>query len=293
VLVTEGEHATFSSVVVGSAEPYFARVVEGAGRLVASALAYPLPLLPLVLLVFALPLWRGFRAPRPGPDDPARPGAAFLAWTIAISLALHVALVVAFGAREFHERLMQPPLFILPILIFMLIERGRPAARAVSAFAIVLAVLVAGTLAARVVVYALGADHCGSCRNMAPFGALADELRAAGYSGAGTIVANGFHVGGNMRVEFPSARVTEPSFPQYAWPPAEGDGTCLLVWQVRDDRPMSDEVGYLESYLAEKLGGSVDAPHRDGVVSAPMFGSGTRQYQLGYRLYDEPTGDCR
>ena len=104
---------------------------------------------------------------------------------------------------------MQPPLFILPIALFMLIERGRPARLAVNASATILAVLAAGTLAARIVVYMLGADHCGSCRNMMPFVALASQLRAAGYSGCGTILAHGFHIGGNMRIAFPDARIVE------------------------------------------------------------------------------------
>ena len=68
-------------------------------------------------------------------------------------------------------------------------------------------------LAARIVVYLIGADYCGSCRNMVPFERLAGDLRAAGFSGMGTIVANGFHIGGNMRVEFPDARIIDAGYP--------------------------------------------------------------------------------
>jgi hypothetical protein len=96
-----------------------------------------------------------------------------------------------------------------------------------------------------------------------------------------------------MRVEFPAARVIDAAYPPSTWPTPRGDGDCLLLWQVRDDRASDAARHWLESYLAEKLGGAVDAPHRDGVASAPMFGSDTRRYRLGYRLYDRPTGDCR
>jgi hypothetical protein len=213
---------------------------------------------------------------------------------MAISLALHLALVVAFGARQFSERLMQPPLYILPIFLFMLIERGRPSARAVNAFALILMLLVSGALAARIAVYLRGADHCGSCRNMMPVEALAAELRAAGFTGSGTILAGGFHIGGNMRVAFPAARVVDPAYPQSTWPSPRDKGGCLLLWQEHDDPAMSVAVPRdLLAYLADKLDGEVDAPHRNGVASAPMFGSETRLYRLAYRLYEDALGDCR
>jgi hypothetical protein len=283
------------AVLVGDEAPtYLARVAEGTLRLVTSTLAYPQPLLVLIALVLALPFLRGLRTAAPAGHPSGRPDAAFLGWTMAISLALHLALVLAIGAREFHERLLQPPLFILPIFLFMLIERGRPTARAVNAFAVIVALLVPVALAARIVVYLIGADYCGSCRNMVPFVTLAEDLRATGFAGTGTIVADGFHIGGNMRVEFPSARVIDAAYPPSTWPVAGGQGDCLLLWQVRDDPANSDASrSWLESYVAEKLGGLVEAPHRDGVALASMFGSDTRQYRLGYRLYEQPTGDCR
>lgn len=285
---------TFHSVLIGDQASYAARVAEGAWRLVRSAILYPEPLLVLVALVFAPPLWRGFRAPAPGGGAAPRPDLAFLGWTMAISLALHLALVFGLGARIFSERLMQPPLFILPIALFMLIERGRPAARAVNAFALILALLVGGTLAARIVVYLRGADHCGSCRAMMPVEALASQLRDAGYSGSGTILVDGFHIGGNMRVAFPDARVMDVGFPPSTWPAPRGNGQCLLLWNDRGDPARSDAArSYVSAYLPNELGGDPDAPHSDGVASAPMFGSETRAYRLGYRLYDEPVGACR
>jgi 4-amino-4-deoxy-L-arabinose transferase-like glycosyltransferase len=285
---------TFHSVLIGDQAAYMARVAEGTWRLIRSAILYPQPLLVLLILVFALPLWRGVRRPEPAGAPAPRPDMAFLWWTMAISLALHMAMVLGFGARIFSERLMQPPLFILPIALFMLIERGKPSARAVNAFALVLALLVAGTLAARIVVYLRGADHCGSCRAMMPVEALASQLREAGYDGSGTILVEGFHVGGNMRVAFPAARVMDAGFPPRTWPEPQGSGQCLLLWNDRGDPARSDAArDWLSYYLTEKLHEDGDAPHRDGVASALMFGSETRAYRLGYRLYEEPVGDCR
>jgi hypothetical protein len=286
---------TFNSVLIGDQASYVARVAEGTWRLIRSAILYPQPFLVLLVLVFAAPLWRGVRAPEPPAGTPAlRPDLAFLWWTMAISLVLHMALVFGFGARIFSERLMQPPLFILPIALFMLIERGRPSARMVNAFALILALLVAGTLAARIVVYLRGADHCGSCRAMMPVEALAAQLRDAGYDGSGTILVDGFHIGGNMRVAFPAARVMDAGFPPRTWPDPQSSGQCLLLWNDRDDPARSDAARtWITSYLADELHGDADATRRDGVASALMFGSETRTYRLGYRLYEEPVGDCR
>lgn len=280
-----------SVLIGGGDESYVRLVVEGTLRLITSALAYPQPLVILAALTLGFPFLRGLRStPASKPLAQARPDAAFIAVVMAISLALHFALVLGFGAREFHERLMQPALFILPVWLFMVIERGGPSQRAVNVFAFIVALLVPLALMARIVVYQIGADYCGSCRNMVPFDTLAGDLRTAGFSGAGTIVADGFHIGGNMRVEFPNARVIDASYPPSVWPRPAGDGQCLLLWQVRDDRP--DIEAWLQSYVGGELGGAVDAPHRGGVASAPMFHS-ARQYRLGYRLYDGPNGDCR
>jgi 4-amino-4-deoxy-L-arabinose transferase-like glycosyltransferase len=290
IFIGQNPQSTFWGVLVGEGASYLERVVEGTFRLVASAFVYPQPLLPLVFLAFALPLWRGLRRPDPALRGPEL---TLLVWTMAISLALHLVLVFAFGVRQFYERLMQPPLFILPIALFMLIERGRPSKRSVNAYALILTVLVAGTLAARIVVYMIGADYCGSCRNMAPFRALAEDLREAGYSGGGTIVVDSFPVGGNMRVAFPDARIMDAAYPPRIWPAPRENRPCLLLWQERDpERTVSTE-HWLRAYLADGLHASPDAPHREGVVSELMFGSKTREYRLRYVLYEGAAGDCR
>ena len=178
--------------------------------------------------------------------------------------------------------------FILPLFLFMLIERGRPSPRAINAFAILVALLVPVALAARIVVYQIGADYCGSCRNMVPFEQLAGDLKAAGFSGMGTIVADGFHIGGNMRVAFPDARIIGAGYPPATWPFARGNGGCLLLWQDRDGG--TESAPRLQAYVVDKLGGARDAVPRAGNIAEPMYHS-TRRYRLAYLLYP-PMGDC-
>jgi hypothetical protein len=176
----------------------------------------------------------------------------------------------------------------------MLVERGRPGRRSIAAFALMMAALVGIAFAARIVVWERGADHCGSCRNMVPFAALASELRAAGYDGTGTILAENFHIGGNMRVTFPRARIIDVTYPASPWPRAAGSGPCLLLWQDRGDPARADAAkARLGRFLADDLHAPPDAPHTEGVVSRLMFGSRTRQYRMGYELYGAPAGDCR
>jgi hypothetical protein len=123
--------------------------------------------------------------------------------------------------------------------------------------------------------------------------ALADKLRAAGFSGSGTILADSFHTGGNMRIAFPDARIIDVGYPPSIWPAPRGDGQCLLVWNAhKTEAENEDARQYVLSYLP-KLAGAADAPHREGVASALMYGSDKREYRLGFRLYEEPLGDCR
>ena len=48
-----------------------------------------------------------------------------------------------------------------------------------------------------------------------------------------------------------------------------------------------------QSYLESVLHGRFEASHRDGLLSASMLAPVDGTWQLGYRLYDAPNGDCR
>jgi hypothetical protein len=280
--------------VLGSQSAHLLRRIgEGSWELLAAVLVYPQPLLVIVLVLFAGPLMRGLRAgARHTGSGPLRPDAGLLGWTMVISIALHWGLVLALGATEFSERLMQPPLLILPVWLFMLIERGLPSDRAINAFALLLAAIAAATLIARVAIYLRGAEHCSTCRSMVPFHELAQEMKSAGFQGGGTVLTKGFHIGGNLRVAFPEARIIDADYPPTAWPEPAGSNQCLLVWPLRDGAGAEIAPAELERYLADELGGDARSPHRDGTAVFPMLNS-ARRYGLGFRLFDGPVGDCR
>jgi hypothetical protein len=63
----------------------------------------------------------------------------------------------------------------------------------------------------------------------APYDRIAHEIRAAGFT-HGTIVADGLHLAGNLRLFFPEARVLTPAYAHYL-PPARPTEPCLLAWE--------------------------------------------------------------
>ncbi len=262
------------------------QVVHGTLKLADVAIIYALPFLPIAVILFALPLWRGVRAGALQ-QTPAgrRPDAALIGMTIAIGLAILWAIVLFAGATEFKVRYLYPILLILPLWLLMVVEAGRPAEWAISLFAVVMVALVIFVGGKRIY-GTVEANDCGLCAEWQPYDALAAELTDAGYDGRGTIVTHGA-IGANMRAHFPHVRVVDPDLPIALWPPASGDGQCLLLAQN------DGKLAGLGADLKDALNGDPEAPHRDGALEAPMHPPIGGTFRLSYRLYAGPTGDCR
>jgi 4-amino-4-deoxy-L-arabinose transferase-like glycosyltransferase len=281
------------SVFSVTAERGLGQITKGTLQLLHTAIIYPEPLLPILLILLGLPLWRGLRAEAPQASSiQLRPDPAFIGTTMAVGLMLLWVIVPAVGATEFKVRYMYPALFILPTWLFMLVERGQPANWAIQLFSIV---LIAPALQVPIerLRESLSADDCGLCLQRAEFGHLADELTAAGYQGTGTLIADSFYAGGNLRVEFPRARIIDPRFPLSSWPEPSDNGPCLLVWQAAAASPLAAGASRQTAYLADVLHGDPSASHRDGEVSVAFHNADVPPYRMRYRLFDQPIGDCR
>ncbi len=267
-------------------------LAAGTATLVRATLVYPMPFLALFLAAFGGALWRARRAPAAEPDAAAPPRVTpgFLGTLIAVVLALHWLLIPTAGAVAFTEHWLHPALMILPVLLFALIERGRPTARALHAYLALVCLVVAIALGVRIGHYVRGADHCGRCRDLVPFAALADQLRAAGFA-RGTIVTDDLHIGGNLRVALPASRVLDPDYLAAIWPPPGGRGQCVAVWQA-DGEAARTHQRRLRAWLARELEVTPEAIPLAGRVAAPMMGSQTKIYALGYELWPKGPGAC-
>jgi hypothetical protein len=147
-------------------------------------------------------------------------------------------------------------------------------------------------LFARIGIHAAGADLCrGVCRDLLPAEAIAAGLRSAGFSGGGTIVVRDVHLGGNLRVQFPDARVMAAGYPARVWPKPAGMAQCLAIWSEYTG-PLEETRANVYSYLARELGVAADAGRREGMLTVPYAGS-RRTYRVFYGLYEAPQGDCR
>lgn len=265
------------------------QLVRGTLALLGATLLFPMPFLLVFAVVFGRAAWRGWLVSRPAPAAAVDP--RFLLLLTVVILALHWLLVPALGTDAFTARWMHPALMVLPVLAFQLAERGGMADRGGRIYLLIVLLFVALALGARFVRHAQGADACGRCREMVPFTELAEQLRSAGFR-AGTIVADGMHVAGNLRLQFPDSRVLDPAFPPAVFPPDGGQGQCLVVWQAGDERaPVRRE--RVERYLREQLDGSSAGDPQRGQVSFLMAGSTSRMYTLGYALHASGSGDCR
>lgn len=215
---------------------------------------------------------------------------------MAIAVGLHWLLVPLVRATEFQERLLQPALLILPVYLFMLVERGLDRdgvpARIIRAYVSAIAAVAAVALSVRIGIHAVGADYCSSaCRDLLPAEQIAAGLRSAGFSGKGTIVVSDVHLGGNLRVQLPNARVMATGYPARAWPEPAGHGQCLALWSPYG-LPVEANRALVLSYLARELDMPAEAQAREGTFVVP-YASSQRTYRLFYALYDKPQGDCR
>ena len=269
-------------------------MIQGGSAILTSLALFPMPFALIFLAVFGKSFFRqGHEAPA---RKAVRSTSGFLAWLMVVVLGLHVLLIVFFGAVNFTERWMHPALMVLPIYLFARLSPSRPSGRRIAFYLGVIAIFVAVAAGARLYRYAEGADECGKCREFAPFAALAADLRAAGFE-SGTIIADGMHIGGNLKMAFPESRVIDPAFPLALWPSRDdvdddGGGMCLMVW--RDDRAdAAKRRAEMLRFAADQLNMPAAIDRESGRAEAMLLNSSKRRYALGFELIRENAGGCR
>ena len=274
---------------------------KGTGKLIGSLLVYALPFLLFAGIIFFKPLragWSGLRSFQAGPPHVQISSGKtallispqlLIAFTL-VGIGMLWLLVPTLGAVRFTERWMQPVFYPFPFLVLMLVRLGQPGYDRIRRYLISVVVFSLIVFIARFGMAHFSADRCGSCRALIPFPELTEQIKATGFE-KGTIIADRFHIGGNMRVAFPDSRVIDPHYPMDVWPGETGQGQCLWVWETA--RTGEEPPAHFQTYVEEDLDAEWRLPDQRGTATALLHGSDERTFELTWWLFEQPLGNCR
>ncbi|NBC34484.1 MAG: hypothetical protein GVY13_17550 [Alphaproteobacteria bacterium] len=207
--------------------------MSGLKSAAASVIAYSWPLL-LVLLAAAPALWYRRRTAYESAEGLASPELArLLDHYLVAALAVVALTVLISGIPQFHERYMQPLLFALPLVAAVHIARVGAGPRAWQRYRAGLIAAIVGVAAVRLL--ELSPFCPQACRDLIPYDALAERLRAEGFA-QGAIVTGSPVAAGNLRVQFPDSAVFVARTPE-ALQPAGRAPPCLVIWDAVEWNP--------------------------------------------------------
>ena len=267
-------------------------------KLTLSTMVYPQPLLIILIVCY----WRFMNVARARRllawrnEPPA--AAAVAALVTLVAIGLHYLIAILLGAANLNERLLQPALFMVPILAYVPADGARIANRNLNQYAGILLAVAMVAIAGRWGLYWSEPRRCFFCLSHLPIADLASDIRQSGYDGRGTILVEDPHLGGNLRVQFPRSRVADIRFPLRYWPePASADGDCLIVAAVPAGVTADGLFGPIADFARTQLSAKLDAPAVEHAVELHILGSDTRTRVYEYRLYKggslTTTGNCR
>ena len=202
--------------------------------------------------------------PTPQTAKAPRPYASLLGRLLLIEFLLLLASVLVFQVSGFKSRWMQPLLFAVPTYLLL---RLRPWINDLSCRRLVVLGSIFGVCTLAILpVRVLWPDLLhGHKRFNTPFAALAQDLRANGFTG-GLIATEDHWMGGNLRLQFPQSLIITPAFAL-----AKGrEPVALMLWQGEAMPPPL--AGLLRKVGAEDL-----------------LGQRPRTIQLNYRYSQEAT----
>jgi 4-amino-4-deoxy-L-arabinose transferase-like glycosyltransferase len=247
---------------------YGARVASGLTSLASAVVQFLAPFW-LILLAFHP------RAFLPLKDAELTEPQRLVGRVLAFSIALLALVVLAGGPVEIKPRWMHAVALLGPLYLFARVEAlGQPPRRGYLAVLFGFPVLIMALWAAQTY---LAPKQGKPTRFHAPYDRIAAQLRTAGFS-AGTIVTDGLHLPGNLRVAFPDARVLTSNYAHFM-PAAGSAGLCLLAWETEHGRAMPER---LIAYFIQHWGPLPDG--QPGYLNAPYHGTRAVTMEIGYRL---------
>ncbi|MQX38211.1 glycosyltransferase family 39 protein [Roseospira navarrensis] len=257
------------------------------------ALMVVLPAVALALLLFAPAAWRALV--RPADIAPVRRDRLVFAGLVPLVLLLILAaLVLVAGVTDLGPHHVYGLILVVAPL-FAWLARGAPGDRARGLFVLVTLglCLAVPVFLARMIVTT--AETCESkCNTALPYETYAAELKEAGFAGGTVVIIGSVHHFPMvpLRPLLPPARYMKPLDSQkadFAPPPLETPGDCLVLWADDQDPDMPDR-------LRVGIPGH-DAPLPDdavvGVSTGRLALSGRPAHPLGYALVKGGVGTCR
>ncbi len=266
--------------------------LQGTAMLAWSLVEFTLPF----SLVFAGLFWARLREPA----DASDPGRArlllygrFFEVAMLIGAGFMLLAVVFGGATHFKGRWMHQVLMPLPIALFArLAVQATPLPWGrLKTYAGIVAVMAVVVITARIASFELNEARCNKCWEYQPFPSYAEAMRDDGFTGEGTILVSNMYVGGNLRAQFPQARVLIDGYPLSIFPDAQPDpvGACVLAW-LGEDRDLPRKLVALK----DRVGlAPLPADHRRGRVRSRIGPDNPRWFMMNYIIVPGGAGECR
>lgn len=278
-------HAPYSYVAVlrdvtgvGERPSYFANVSAGLLSLVEGVLSFLAP-----FWLAALLFWRTLFAK----SEDGEPWLRAMLIALVVTFAALAAAVFIAQVTDFKPRYMHPILLTAPLIFFLWLDRRPANPDAERSFAGVAAAFVIAVFAGLVAQAIAEPRGCKNCWLQMPVPALAAELERLGL-GDGAILTENAHIGGNLRLFLPHARIYSPDYPMAEAAPT-GEGRCLLIWNSRMHGRSPPEP--LKQFLTEHFGGAFSNGPTI-YVTEPLLRGGARRDSFGVMRVAGRDGDC-
>jgi len=241
----------------------------------------------LILALFFLP------SLRPLPHGSLTGGGRVLLLYAGLLLVVSPLAAVVFEIHKAHQFRLYPLTLPVLVLFFRRLELREAGSTGLRWYFILCGVLVLVIVQARFQHIEAGPAFCAKCRMQTPYPALADQLKAEGYDGGGTIVAGDIHIAGNFRTQVPDARILTPRYPEVRPPAKAAPGACLILWNADED---AGQRARLEEFLAD-LGVTADLEKAEAhLLAIPLparIDVPQRHVTVESLLLPEGVGDCR
>jgi hypothetical protein len=256
--------------------------LSGTGSFAGAVIGFGVPF----IVLFPTLYWRALRnrTPAPGSTTDA-------AWQRVYAIAMLAGAgamllsVFALGSHDFKPRWMHQVMMPLPIYLFLRVKAAQVSEKRHTRFVAIALLFALAVVIARFAIYWTDADSCRTCREYWPMAAEARAFRDAGFR-QGTIVAERYDRGGNIRYHFPDSRIAIPGYPVATFGEPRGR-QCMIVWWGA--RPMPE---VLNRFLRHALNAKIPVAVELRTVSAPLQLAPQRRDQVTFVVLPSGIGDC-